>query len=119
MSVTRNVDLAEVDFDILEDACFELGYTTNRNRTAKMYYDKTKEVCDLVIKCRNSNREIGFIKGKDKTTVMMDHIDGKEYGQVMSTYFERLIEKRTRGRYKLNEKKVVGNKMRISLRRVA
>lgn len=118
MSLTRTVTLKNLDMDLMAEAAEACGMTTDRNRKHRLYGGRTGAVAaDLVVTPKDGSMEIGFIKNKEDYEISYDHMIGDHYGNLMSTYFEKMVEKRSRGRYRLVSKNNTGGKITLTLRR--
>lgn len=118
MSVTRKQKLGAIDLDIMEEAADECNYRYSRNKSSRLWGSRTQDDCDLVVHT-DRNMDIGFKQGLDgEVEVHYDHYLREQYENLMSTYFEKLIQRKGRGRFSVLSKEKVGNKLRLTVRKI-
>lgn len=119
MSLTRTVNLKNLDMECVQEAARDLGYRLGYNRKHKLWGSKMSEVnAEVVVTNPSESMEIGFIRNGEDIEISYDHMIGETYGKLMSTYFEKMVNKRSKGRYRMINKTDANGKVTLNLRRV-
>ena len=116
MSVTKTVELGEVDLDLMESVAKDMGYQTARNSQCRLY--NSSEEADLVIRDICKGRDLGFRETQTGVKAVYDSEDAPKYSEVMAEYLERIVTRRSRGRFKVIGREKTGQKLVLNLRRV-
>jgi hypothetical protein len=118
MSATRKVELGELDLETMQEICEEMGYHCTHNEKVNLYYNKSNETADLVVNVSgHRGMNIGFVEDEGTTQVVMDHMVGGKYAEIMANYFEKIIGEKTDDAYYVVNKKTEGDKLKLTLRR--